>query len=223
MHSDLWTALGSWAAWFFLQALPLTVAIAYEWAKEWQTLLAGLLAIFAARVLVRGTQRSARIMAEAAIRSARIAALSAAPPPLSAPDTRSEHPPRPMPTAYSDTNVPIAARISERLDALRNALRGALAAIPTSDGAIGMTGSELYGKIASFSFDDIDPAGHFGDEFVHLFHELQARLAAMKMEHAKPTNPRQAWEALVRINTLARKLRTKIDELEVPERTSGLR
>ena len=208
MDIPSWSVLGARANEYLFQVLPAAASSVYEFAKEWQTLIAGLLVIVAARYFFNAMLRSSRMMAEAVIRSARIAADSTRAPREEAGSPAEDPVPvAPLLGAVPAPHVPAGANLGERLDALRNAVRTALAAIPTSGNEIGIKGAALYGRVATFTFDDLDP-GMFDRGALSVFRELQTCLDALRLD-AGDADARQAWERLVRINKLARELRAR--------------
>ena len=218
MNTEAWIAT---AGRFLFEILPTAFLIVYEWAREWQPLITGVLVILAARYFHRATLRSSRMMAEAAIRSARIAAAAALKTPQ--PD-RAERSSTVIasgpPIDAGNPHVPTERGVASRLESLRSAVRSALAEIPTSGGAIGGRGADLYSKVAAFSFDDVDPNGVFDTESVVAFYELQTALDTLRLESAEETEAAHAWEALVHINILARELRAKLAQSDTQSETA---
>jgi hypothetical protein len=209
-----WSVLGERTKEYLFQVLPAAASSVYEFAKEWQTLIAALLVVLAARYFFNAMLRSSRLMAEAVIHSARIAADSTtAPRKMPAPREIA-----PVSTLLGSAagQVPASANLGDRLESLRDAVRSALAAIPTSGNEIGIKGAALYGRVATFTFDDLDP-GDLDRGTLSVFRELQTCLDALRLDSGD-ADARQAWERLVRINKLARDLRAKA----VPEKPGKL-
>jgi hypothetical protein len=212
MYAQIWSDIGAWAGRFLFEILPLAFLMIYDWIKEWQTLIVGVMVIAAARYFHLATLRSTRMIAEAAIRSARIAAA-----PL-AKDSQAEPPKTDVALASQTIPLPFAndvaakppapaeTSIEARLEALRNAVRATLAVVPTSSGSIGAKGIEFYRKVAAFHFDDVDASGAFDSESVSVFRELQTTLDTLRLESAEETDAVRAWKILVQINILAREL-----------------
>ena len=190
---------------YLFEVVPAFLWSVYEFAKEWQILLAALVALVAARYFFNAMLRSSRMMGEAVIHSARIAGDTAPAAPKASPPAAPDPAPllglTPVPSSAGGTPA-------DRLEALRNAVRTALAAIPTSGNEIGVKGATLYGRVATFTFDDLDPK-IFDSKALSVFRELQTSLDALRLDSGD-ADARQAWERLVRINKLARELRTHI-------------
>lgn len=106
------------------------------------------------------------------------------------------------------------ADVIARLVTLRNAVRQALAEIPSAGGSIGGDGAKLYSKVMSISLNDINPTDHFDHSSLFLFQELQAALTESQAPSTEAIDTKTAWEWLVRVNTLARKLQAAAGTLE---------
>ena len=219
MEIPSWTEIVARAYEYLFQVLPGVVVALYEFVKDWQTLIAGLLVIVAARYFFNAMLRSSRMMAEAVIRSARLAADSTRPPAramnASANDAGAAGAAASLLGSGPDPHGPADTNLGTRLDALRMAVRSALAAIPTSGNEIGVKGAALYGRVATFSFDDLESGG-LDRGALAVFRELQTSLDALRLDSGD-ADARQAWERLVRINKLARELHAKAaPEVPVP-------
>lgn len=204
-----WTVAGERMRDYLFHVMPSAGFALYEFVKEWQTLIAGVLVILAARYFFEAMLKSSRLMAEAVIHSARIAGDLEKGTQRESPPSRAALAPQPMLGVPAPGHPPAGTSLGGRLDALRDAVRSALAAIPTNGNDIGLKGAALYGRVATFTFDDVDPAP-FDQGALATFRELQTCLDALRLDSNKVSDARQAWERLVRINKLARELRGKV-------------
>src|SRR5438270_12361855 len=203
---------------FFIESVPNALLIAYEWIRQWQILLAAILLIFALAHFGRTMIEAFRELAEVVTRSARISAVTSANRAL--PYTASQAIPdkekrEPVPPPISERkSLHSGAKVSQassptdllrRLDALRNAIRVALAAIPPAQSKIGEKGLKLYADVAAVSLGDV--ANILTDrETLALARKLEGALAQLRLEAGDGLDPRLAWESLARINRLARAL-----------------
>jgi hypothetical protein len=112
-----------------------------------------------------------------------------------------------------------------RLETLRNLVRQALAGIPLAGGSIVPESGTLYQKVMSFSLADIQPEEHFDRESLPMFEELRSVLVHSPGQPIEAIDTKVAWEGLVRINTLARKLQVaaKSQEPSDPHRARLVR
>ena len=210
---------------FLIETAPNALLIAYEWVREWQILLAAILLIFAMARFSRAMIEAFHDLAVVVTRSTRISAVTsasriapytasraapytekrkAAPPPVSG--RSSLHPDEKF--SQADHRAP-STDLLGRLDALRNAIRVALAAIPPTQSKIAEKGLKLYGDVAAISLGDV--AGILKDqETLAVGQELEGALAELRFETGDGLDPRLAWESLARINRLARTLQMKM-------------
>jgi len=214
----------AWLSIFLLENVPNALLIAYEWVREWQILLAAILLIFALAHFTRAIIEAFRDLAEVVTRSTRISAVTSAsravpysasqaapykekkeptPPPVS--ERSSLHPGE----KFSQADHPPSTDLLGRLDALRNAIRVALAAIPPTQSKVAEKGLKLYGDVAAVSLGDV--ADILTDqETLALGRALEGALAQLRFETGDGLDPRLAWESLARINRLARALQIKM-------------
>jgi len=207
---------------FLIEYVPNALLIVYEWIREWQILLAAILLIFALDHFARTIIDAFRDLAEVVTRSARISAVTSASRAL--PYTASQA------ISYKEKREPAPPPISERksllsgakvsqassptdllarLDALRNAIRVALAAIPPTQNKIGEIGLKLYSDVAVISLGSVADITT-DQETLALGQELKGALADLRLETGDGLDPRLAWESLARINRLARALQIKM-------------
>ena len=210
---------------FLIESLPNALLTAYEWIREWQILLAAVLLIFALDHFCRAIIEAFRDLAEVVTRSTRISAVTSASravpyaasravpykekrepalPPIS--ERSSLHPGEKFSQA---DQAPSSTDLLGRLDALRNAIRVALAAIPPTQSKIGEKGLKLYSNIAVMSFGDVG-AILTDQETLDLGQELEGALAELRFETGDGLDPRLVWESLARVNRLARALQIKV-------------
>ena len=211
---------------FLIETAPNALLIAYEWVREWQILLAAILLIFAIAHFSRAMIEAFRDLAVVVTRSTRMSAVTSASriapyaasriapykekrktalPPVS--ERSSLHPDE----KFSQADRPAQSTdLLGRLDALRNAIRVALAAIPPTQSKIAEKGLKLYGDVAAISLGDI--AGILTDqETLALVQELEGALGELRFETGDGLDPRLAWESLARINRLARALQIQMN------------
>jgi hypothetical protein len=165
--------------------------LAYDWAKEWQILLAGLLVFFAALIFAWATIRAARMGA----RSETKARLQS--------DLRLE-------PAPASPRVPVAAspELLSSLEQLRSLIRSALGSLPqTSEKPGEKENSPAYflcQRILHLRLDQLPPpAGRTAQEG---FSALLKQLNALRTHLKKDASPAELSEILVQINAGARNL-----------------
>jgi len=188
----------------------------YEWIRDWQILIAGALLIWTLRACSREIRQTLRAISKPETPNQ--------PPGMTPFEQTGASPsaaeiPRTVSTAESTAAcappmIATRADVIARLVTLRNAVRQALAEIPSAGGSIGGDGAKLYRKVMSISLDDINPADHFDHSSLLLFQELQAALTESQAPSMEAIDTKTAWEWLVRVNTLARKLQATAGTLE---------
>jgi len=184
--------------------------------------LAAVLLIFALAHFSRAVIEAFRDLAEVVTRSTRISSLASTSraPPYSAsratPYNEKWEPALPPVSERSSlhpreklSQASLSTDLLGRLDALRNAIRVALVAIPPTQSKIAEKGLKLYADVAAVSLGDIaNILTH--QESVALGRELEGALAQLRLETGDGLDSRWAWESLARINRLARALQTKM-------------
>lgn len=210
---------------FLMESVPDALLICYQWVREWQTLLAVILLIFALDHYSRAIIEAFRDLAEVVTRSTRISSVTSAS--RATPYAESQAAPyreklEPAPPFPGGTSLHPGETFSQpghatssndllgRLDALRNAIRVALAAIPPTQSKIAEKGLKLYGDVAVISLGDVGSI-LTDQETLALGQELEGALAELQFETADGLDPRLAWESLARINRVARALQIKMN------------
>lgn len=176
--------------------------LAYDWAREWQILLAGVLVFSAALVFAWATIRAAKISA-------------AAKPEIK---VRSQSDLRQAPAALSGptASLPEAAspELISALEQLRSLIRSALGSLPQHGEKPSEKTSEkesspayfLCQRILHLRLDQLPPPAQAGkdaqDGFAHLLKQLNVLRSHLK----KDAPPADLSQVLVQINTSARSL-----------------
>jgi hypothetical protein len=173
---------------------------AYDWAKEWQTLLAGLLVFFAALVIAWATLRAAKIRSTAK------------------PEAKSRTQPdlRLAPLPISPSAGPPVAASSELLGALeqlRSLIRSALGSLPQSGEKPGDKENSpayfLCQRILHLRIDQLQPS-HAGKDVQDGFSQLLKKLHVLRAHLKKDSSAAELSEILVQINSCARNLVTAL-------------
>lgn len=164
---------------------------AYDLAREWQILLAGLLVFFAALIVAWATIRAAKIGGRSEARSrSQLDLRSAAPPPPAG---------QPAPAAAPSELLSI-------LEQLRSLIRSALGSLPqTSEKPVEKENSPAYflcQRILHLRLDQLPPPATAQEGFSALLTQLNALRTHLK----KDTSPDELSEILVQINASARNL-----------------
>ena len=186
--------------------LQTALLVSYEWLRDWQLLIGMALLIWTMHACTREIRQTLRTISKPSL---------ADPAPVVRPE-RTVVGPSAETTDIVSAEGSAAAReppafptrgnVIARLEALRIAVRQALAEIPSAGGSISGEGARLYRKVMSISLDDIVPTDHFDGGSLPIFHELQTALRQAKDPSTDTIDTKTAWEWLVRVNTLARKL-----------------
>jgi hypothetical protein len=165
--------------------------LAYDWAKEWQILLAGLLVFFAALIIAWATIRAAKMGARPDTKLRSQSDLRAAPPPVSLP--------APAATSFE---------LLSTLEQLRSLIRSALGSLPqTSEKPGEKENSPAYflcQRILHLRLDQLPPPA--GKTAQDGFSALQKQLNALRAHLKKDASPAELSEILVQINASARSL-----------------
>lgn len=168
--------------------------LAYDWAKEWQILLAGLLVLVAAVIFAWATVRAAKIG------SAKSGAKTRA-----QPDLR-------LASAPAGPSLPSAgaAEFLNSLEQLRSLIRSALGSLPQSGEMPGEKESSpayfLCQRILHLRLDQMQPPAHAGKGAQEGFSALLKQLNALRAHLKKGASPAELSEILVQINASARSL-----------------
>ena len=173
------------------------VYLAYDWAKEWQILLAGLLVFFAALIIAWATIRAAKL-AGAARPEARA---------RSQLDLRSATPPagQPAPAAAS-------SELLSSLEQLRSLIRSALGSLPQTSEKLGDKETSpayfLCQRILHLRLEQLPPPA--GPAAQQTFSALLTQLNLLRAQLKKDASPAELSEILVQINASARSLVTTL-------------
>lgn len=196
----------SWSEFFLFHVLPIAVAQIIDWIRDWQILIAaGLgLAFFHlwSRAILRAARKAARETVQSEIRGLEaglkllrrqievkreiVAAGSV------------EVPPKPAPPPDDERSAGITNPVAA-VEQLRQYIRLALGKIPVSDDPLSPEGIRLYrAAIASIPESLVPPDDRRGE-----FDRILAELAALERSFP-PGSCREAWQALVKVNAIAR-------------------
>jgi len=172
--------------------------LAYDWAKEWQILLAGLLVFFAALIFAWAIIRTAKL--GAAARSARQQPdLRLAPGSISSPVSG------PAPAAPQVTAAQSNELISI-LEQLRSLIRSALASLPPEGETENSPVTFLCQRILHLRLDQLPSSAHTGKAAQDSHEALIKQLNILRLHLKKGAPAREISEILVQINASARSL-----------------
>ncbi len=195
--------LMSWSEFILFHVLPIAVSQIFDWIREWQILVAVFLVLIFFQIWSHAILRAARRAAketvqtetravEASLKLLRRQIEQRPAPRMQAPVAAQAAPP-------AAPLVPVDSRAA--VDDLRQAIRLALGSIPVSDDPLSETGSRLY-RAAIGSMGGIGTDLKPGDRLGGL-EPVLTELAALERSFP-PQSCRQAWQALVKVNALAR-------------------
>ena len=173
--------------------------LAYDWAKEWQILLAGLLVLVAAAIFAWATIRAAKISAaKSDIKARSQLDLRLAPAPAS--------PPAPAAAASS--------ALLGNLEQLRSLIRSALGSLLQSIEKPGEKENSptyfLCQRILHLRLDQMPPPARAGRAALEGYSDLLTQLNALRAHLKKDAPPGELSEILVQINASARGLITAL-------------
>ena len=167
--------------------------LAYDWAKEWQVLLAGLLVFLAALIFARATIKAAKLSSSARLNrpqpDLRLAPSPAAPGPASSP----------APAAASTELV-------STLEQLRSLIRSALASLPAAGEKENSPVTFLCQRILHLRLDQLAPAAHNGKDAQAGYTALLKQLTVLRSHLKNDAPAEKISEILIQINTTARSL-----------------
>jgi hypothetical protein len=232
MHSaaDWSGTLVSWSVVFLFHVLPIAVSQIYDWVREWQVLVAVLVALAFfyvwSRTILRAARRTAKetIQTEARAFEAGLKLLQrqigrieptveAAPmsfrpaAPLLA---RQQPPSKPLPQPPPPEQPPAQQQPPQQqksqdshaaVEHLRQAIRLALGKIPLNDEPLPPDGVRLYRTVIDAGTGPDFPV----DDPTGALKPVLAELAALERSFP-PQSCRQAWQSLVKLNALAREI-----------------
>jgi hypothetical protein len=203
-----WTGrVVSWSGFLLFHVLPIAVAQIYDWVREWQFLIVAVLVLaffhFWSRAILRAARQAAReaVQGETRALDATLKLMRRQIEEQAEKERRSA----PLPSATVPRGVdgprPAATPPDSRAAVahLRHAIRLALGTIPVSDGPLSPDGIRLY-RAAIGSLADARIAA---EERKGVLAQILTELASLEAAFP-PSSCRQAWQALVKVNTLAR-------------------
>ena len=170
--------------------------LAYDWAKEWQILLAGLLVFFAALVFAWAIVRAAKMGATARLaRSQPDLRLAPGPISSSGPSPAGTQAPATLPSELIST-----------LEQLRSLIRSALASLPPEGEKENSPVTFLCQRILHLRLDQLAPSAKSGKAAQDGYAALLKQLNVLRSNLKNDAPAGQISEILVQINTSARSL-----------------
>jgi len=221
MDSANWLSGLVQAAHLFVQSIPDAFWLAYYWAREWQTLLVGLLLVIAARIFAHGTIRAARIRSAATLRAAQITAGAARHQGESAEVAFSESATVPAPP------VPREHDLIQKIEQLRSLIRSAMFTLTSDEQRIDVGTNPYCARIAQLRFDEKDLPTDPTASTLELYKKLLLQLGAVRRTNERNPTQAELSEALVQLNARAREfaaaLTTPRESLAPERRTAQIR
>jgi hypothetical protein len=173
--------------------------LAYDWAKEWQILLAGVLVFFAALIVAWANIRAAKLGS-----SARLDAKT-----RSQADLRLASPAAGVAPNPASNAVHAAAQSGElisTLEQLRSLIRSALAALPAPGEKENNPTPFICQRILHLRLEAMPPSAHMGKAAHDDYAALLKQLTVLRSDLKKAAPPAEMSEILVQINGSARNL-----------------
>jgi hypothetical protein len=172
--------------------------LAYEWAKEWQVLLAGLLIFFSALIFAWAIIRAARLGATARLARPQLDLRLAANPMVSSGSS-------PGPAA---TQIPPAQsnELISILEQLRSLIRSALASLPPESETKNSPATFLCQRILHLKLDQLPPPANTGKSVQDGYAALLKQLNILRLHLKKDAPAGEISDILVQINGSARGL-----------------
>jgi hypothetical protein len=175
----------------FLDAMWNGLVLAYDWAKEWQILLAGLLVLLAALIVARAIRKTAAILPAGEPQQQADLRLAENPAVSDAPGTPQE--------------------LVGSLDQLRSVIRSALASftLTTTNLAVEQENSPAYflcQRIAHLRLERFPLPANAGKTAREQHAALLQQLELLRVHLRKNARPEEISEILVRLNASARNL-----------------
>jgi len=165
--------------------------LAYDWAKEWQILLAGLLVFLAALIFARATIKAAK-MGSSARRPQ--------------PDLRlAPTPPAPS-SAGPETSTVASTELISTLEQLRSLIRSALASLPAAGEKENSPITFLCQRILHLRLDQLASPAHNGQGAQEGYAALQKQLTILRSHLKNDAPAEKISEILIQINATARSL-----------------
>ena len=171
--------------------------LAYDWAKEWQILLAGVLVFFAALIVAWAIIRAAKLAARPDGKS------------RSQADLRLASPNPAMGAASNPASNSTAAQSGEligALEQLRSLIRSALAAQPASGENENNPATFLCQRILHLRLESLPPSANMAKAAQEDYAALLKQLNVLRSHLKKDAPPEEMSEILVQINGSARSL-----------------
>jgi len=170
-----------------LDAISYALVSAYEWAKEWQVLLAGLLVLVAALVIARAIRKAttARIPQQASLEDARM-------------DMRLA----PRPVGQQDKS----GELIGELEQLRSLIRSALSAFTLTAEKENSPVQFLCQRVARLRPDRFPPSPGTAKAEHDQYTALLAQMELLRQQLKKEVQPLEISATLVLLNTSARNL-----------------
>jgi hypothetical protein len=172
--------------------------LAYDWAKEWQILLAGMLVFFAAVIFAWAIIRTAKLGAAARVVRPQ-SDLRMAPGSISNPASASGPAAPHVPAAQSSELIGI-------LEQLRSLIRSALASLPPEGETENSPVTFLCQRILHLKLDQLPPSANTGKAAQDGYEALVKQLNILRSHLKKGAPAGEISEILVKINGSARSL-----------------
>ncbi|MEO8300273.1 MAG: hypothetical protein ABI608_00695 [Rhizomicrobium sp.] len=182
--------------------------LAYDWAKEWQVLLAGLLVLLAALIIAWATIRAAKMGATSRPESKSRSDLRREPTPASSP---------PGPSVSTATS----GELISSLEQLRSLIRSALSSLPATNEKENNPANFLCQRILHLRLDQLPPPAHAGKAAQEGLSTLQKQLSTLRTHLKKDASPAELSEILVQINSSARSLVIALGPASEKRRQAG--
>jgi hypothetical protein len=170
--------------------------LAYDWAKEWQILLAALLVFFAALIFSWAIIRAAKMGAAARLARSQ-PDLRLAPGPISS------SAPGPASTQVSAAS---SSELISTLEQLRSLIRSALASLPPEGETENSPATFLCQRILHLRLDQLPPSASSGKAAQDGYAALLKQLIVLRSHLKKDAPAGEISEILVQINSSARSL-----------------
>lgn len=186
-------------AWLFIDAIPDALWIAYGWAKEWQTLLTGVLLLIAARTFSQGSVRTARIRATAMVRAAQIQA-GEKPDLVFRPKASLQSANFEPPASPDSPEIALVQKIEE----LRSLIRSAMSTLTMETGKVDASPNFFCERIASLRFEKESLPTSLTPSALELHKNLVTQLAVVQQAIRTKVTQAELSQALVLLNARAR-------------------
>jgi hypothetical protein len=184
--------------------------LAYDWAKEWQVLLAGLLVLLAALIIAWATIRAAKMGSAPRPESKARSDLRREPAPASSP-----------PPSGPSVSTATSGELVSSLEQLRSLIRSALSSLPATDDQENNPANFLCQRILHLRLDQLPPPAHAGKAAQEGLSTLQKQLGTLRTQLKKDASPAELSEILVQINSSARSLVAALGPASEKRRQAG--